>query len=299
MWMILKLAALVFAYLALFLGGVSLLGPTVDASAMTPDEQQLSLPMIAVVAMFDLAVIGAWVERARFGGWRLWVAAAVVMYGVKTFSSTLEAWYFVPFTQLPTSMLPGMFMMTIPVCLVWTGLVVWALGPRDSMTPALRLLETSWWRVVAAGTLLYPALFFGFGYYVAWQNPGVRAYYGGPDVPLPILTHFARMFAADPLVLPFEMLRGMLWVALGWPVIRGTRGPWWMGGLLYAAIMALVQNDVHLIPNPVMPAEVRFWHFIETASSNFVFAFGTAALFAPRALASARPAVQHPTHLAA
>ncbi|MDP2314036.1 MAG: hypothetical protein Q8P41_14130 [Pseudomonadota bacterium] len=70
--------------------------------------------------------------------------------------------------------------------------------------------------------------------------------------------------------------------------MRGTRGPWWIGALLFATMMALVQNDVHLLPNPLMPAEVRWWHFIETASSNFLFA-GCAATLVERVYRGVRP----------
>jgi hypothetical protein len=199
------------------------------------------------------------------------------MYGVKTFSSQLETWWFVQDSFVIPAMLPHLFAMTLPLCVGWTGLVVWALGPRESLVPAL-IPGVSWPRVLAAGALLYPVLFFGFGYGVAWQNPAVRAYYGGPAEPLPVVEHFAALFAHDPLVLPFEMARGLLWVALGWGVWRGTPGPWWVGALLYAAMMALIQNDLHLLPNPLMPAEVRLWHFVETSSSNFLFALGAAAL---------------------
>jgi hypothetical protein len=37
-----------------------------------------------------------------------------------------------------------------------------------------------------------------------------------------------------------------------------------------------VENDVHLLPNPLMPAAVRQMHFIETASSNFLYGLLTA-----------------------
>jgi hypothetical protein len=83
--------------------------------------------------------------------------------------------------------------------------------------------------------------------------------------------HMARTLSQDPWLYPFEALRGLLWVALAVPVIRTTRGRAWEAGLLTALLFGLVMNDVHLLPNPLMPAPVRAIHFVETASSNFIW----------------------------
>ncbi len=274
------LALLYVAYVVLFLGGAAALGPTIDPDTLSPAEQSASLGMTLLVAAIDLAIMGVWVARARFGGWRLWAVTALVMYGVKTFSSNLETWYFVDAAHVPPEMLPSLFAMTLPLCVIWPALLVWGLGPREDTPGRPAPVSTAGLvaRVSVAGAVLYPIFFFVAGYWIAWQSPAVRAYYGGPAEALPMFRHLAETFSADPVLLPFEMLRGLLWVAIGWPVMRWPRGPWWVGALLFATMMALVQNDLHLLPNPLMPAEVRWWHFIETTSSNFVFALCAAAL---------------------
>jgi hypothetical protein len=61
-------------------------------------------------------------------------------------------------------------------------------------------------------------------------------------------------------------------VALAAIVIRTTKGRLWEAGLIVVLLFTLVQNDVHLIPNPLMPPAVRATHFIETATSNLIFA---------------------------
>lgn len=266
----------------LFLGGAAALGPD-TAAPPSPAGQANALPLIAIVAALDTALLAAWLARARDRGWRLWLQAFVVLYGVKAFSSQLETWWFVKATHVPPEMLPSLFLMTLPLAIGWSGLAAWAVPPRDAApaeAPARSGADLAA-RVAVAGAVVYPALFFLAGYFVAWQSPAVRAYYEGPATPAPFFAHLAAMFAADPLVLGFEMARGVLWVAIGWPVLRRTRGPWWVGGLLFAAILAVVQNDLHLLANPLMPREVRLWHLAETAPSNFLFAVVTAALIAP------------------
>jgi hypothetical protein len=279
---------LVLAHVVLFLAGASTLGPVIDAGSTSAQDEATSLIMVFVVACIDTALLWAWLSRARDRGLGLWVEAMIVVYGIKTLSSTLEAWYFVDTDIVPVEMLPQLFAMTLPLSIGWTGLAVWLLGrrstPEHRPAPASddRRRPTSLaLRIALAGAVLYPLLFFTFGYWVAWQDASVRAYYGGPEVPLGLLAHARELLSRDPWVLPFEMGRGLLWIALGWPLLRRTRGPWWVGGLLFATFLAVLQNDVHLLPNPLMPREVRVWHLVETASSNFVFGLGAAALLAP------------------
>jgi hypothetical protein len=93
----------------------------------------------------------------------------------------------------------------------------------------------------------------------------------GATHPGSFLAQMGNVWADDPFVFLFEVFRGLLWVALAAPVIRTTKGRVWEAGLIVALLFSLVQNDVHLIPG-VMPPSVRLSHFIETASSNLIFA---------------------------
>ena len=65
-------------------------------------------------------------------------------------------------------------------------------------------------------------------------------------------------------------MRALLWTALAVPIIKMTKGAWWESGLAVALLFAVV-NSQFLIPNPLMPTEVRMVHLVETATSNFLF----------------------------
>jgi hypothetical protein len=49
------------------------------------------------------------------------------------------------------------------------------------------------------------------------------------------------------------------------------KGPWWEAGFAVALLFAVVMNSQLLLPNPLMPLDVRMVHLVETASSNFLF----------------------------
>jgi hypothetical protein len=72
------------------------------------------------------------------------------------------------------------------------------------------------------------------------------------------------------LLFLLQALRAVLWAALAVPVIKMTKGKWWEAGLAVALLFAVMTSQL-LLPNPLMPAEVRMAHLVETATSNFLF----------------------------
>jgi hypothetical protein len=115
----------------------------------------------------------------------------------------------------------------------------------------------------------YLVLYFTFGYFIAWKNEAVRSYYGGND-PGSFITHLANLLRDEPFLYVLQAVRALLWAALAVPIIRMMKGRWWEAGLAVALLFAIITAQL-LIPNPLMPAEVRMAHLVETASSNFLF----------------------------
>ncbi|HZO19986.1 MAG TPA: hypothetical protein VFB46_13430, partial [Gemmatimonadaceae bacterium] len=74
-----------------------------------------------------------------------------------------------------------------------------------------------------------------------------------------------------PWLVPFQILRALLWVAIAVPVIRMMKGQWQETALAVALLFSVVMNAQLLLPNPYMPEPVRMAHLVETASSNFIF----------------------------
>ena len=117
--------------------------------------------------------------------------------------------------------------------------------------------------------ILYVVIYFTFGYFVAWRNEAVVAYYGGND-PGSFITHMRNTFRSEPMLFLLQVGRALLWTAIAIPVIRMMKGQWWEAGLAVALLFAMTSAQL-LIPNPLMPAEVRMAHLVETVTSNFLF----------------------------
>jgi len=246
------------------------------AQQMSPEDAATSGVMLLVVCFIDTLILTYFILRSRLSGLRLMVVVGLVFYGVKTFTSIIEAWWFM--TNINPEEIPGLFLMTVPMAVLFPPVAVLILGKakRDKEPgelPNTRLVMPIGqfvWKVAFLSVIVYPVLFWTFGYYVAFSNPELVAFYGATH-PGSFIAQMNNIWTNDPLVFVFEIFRGALWIALAVPVIRTTKGPIWEAGLLVVLLFTLVQNDVHLIPG-VMPPSVRLSHFIETASSNLLYA---------------------------
>lgn len=244
-----------------------------------PGAQPASDPVTAagallVMTALNSVVIAYVVRRSRWSGWTLAAALWLVLYGVTTVMPQIESAYFV--TRLPAGMLPRLFLTGAIVSALVSPLAVKLLGrwrhgaDTDSDAPRLRLTAREWAVRLAIVVVAYLVLYFGFGYYVAWQSEAVRAYYGGVD-PGSFVAQLRSVVRDTPMLVPLQMLRALLWVAIAVPVIRMTTGPWWQAALCVALLFSVVMNSQLLLPNPYMPRDVRLTHLVETASSNFIF----------------------------
>jgi hypothetical protein len=273
--LVLKIIVLTTVMFILFSVGASVFtANSAMAQQMSPEEAAASGSGLVVVCLIDTVVLTYFIKRSRLSGLRLMVVVALVFYGVKTFISVIEAWWFM--NNLTPEEIPGLFLMTVPMAVLFPPVAVWVLGKARKQVdeaPNTRLVMPIGqlvWKVALLSVVIYPLLFWTFGYYVAFSNPELVAFYGDTH-PGSFLAQMSNVWADDPLVFAFEILRGALWVALAAPVIRTTKGRVWEAGLIVVLLFTLVQNDVHMLPG-AMPPSVRLSHFVETASSNLIYA---------------------------
>ena len=191
----------------------------------------------------------------------------------------IETAYFLTDLTVGPQLLPRLFVMGMPTAFLFIPLAVWILGRaragsagETAPPPAPALPARQWAWKLGLGALLYLALYWAAGYFIAWQNPALRAFYGQPGDALPFFTHTAITLRDDPWLFPFQLLRGLLWILCALPVIRGSKVNVWWTALLVGLLFGLPQNIGHILANPLLPiASVRLSHLVETASSTFVF----------------------------
>ena len=233
-------------------------------------------PLIAlcIVSLITTAVFAYVILRSRWTGWKLILAVFFVFYGVTTVMSQIETAFFV--THLPPGMIPRLFLSGAIIAAVFALLAVLILGKvRSNQFAAehherLKFSSGEWLGKLLIIIFVYIVIYFTFGYYIAWKNEAVRAYYNGSD-PGSLLAQMNSVVQSTPLLLPLQAVRAILWTLLALPVIRMMKGQWWEAGLAVALLFGVVMTCPLLLPNPFMPEEVRMTHLVETASSNFLF----------------------------
>ena len=272
-----RLALLYILFLVCFItGSLAVAGVLPDTA---PSEPGLVSPGagVLIIGLVNVLVISSLILTSRWRGRWLAVALALAYFGAVTVLPQSETWYFLSSLTVNREVLPRLFVMGIPPAFVFVPLAVWILGrwrrtdptrlaPSSGMTPAQWI-----WRVAVLAAA-YVVLYWSAGYFIAWQNPELRAFYGQPGDPLPFFAHTTRVVRNDPGLFGFQLLRGVLWVACALPVMYGSRVSRWRTAILVGLLFSAPQNIGQILANPLMPiASVRFSHMIETASSTFVF----------------------------
>lgn len=237
-----------------------------------------ALAALLAVSLLNTLVLGYVILRSRWAGWKLVLAMFFVSYGVMTVMPQIETAFFV--TRLPPGMLPRLFLSGAIIAALFSSLAVLILGKRRSNPTIsdrhsrLDMPAGEWVGKISLIVIAYLVIYFTFGYFIAWKNVAVRAYYGGSD-PGSFLAQMSSVLRDTPLLLPLQAVRAILWTAIAVPVIRMMEGQWWETGLAVALLFAVVMNSQLLLPNPFMPQEVRMVHLLETATSNFLFGWLT------------------------
>jgi hypothetical protein len=265
------------AYLVCF---VTAYGLVVRGTPPSPGVEPIS-PGLAILLVSGLnTVVMSWlILRSRLTGWSLAAAMVLLFYGVQTFMPQVESLIFQAnpgyASHLPAAVIPRLFLAGLLHAGLWIPLAIRILGrwrpgsssPGPGRPPAL---PAGWTWKLPLAALAYAAVYFTFGYYVAWRNPAITAYYGGTD-PGSFWAQIGNVVRDTPWLPAAQALRGLLWTALALVVMRITRASGLEKALATGVLFAVVMTSGLLLPNPYMPFEVRMVHLVETASSNFLF----------------------------
>lgn len=285
---LLALAAVLFVLLPVAAGltGVAQ-APATDAPARAAPESPAAMAVLAPVlfCLLAAAVLSWMIARSQMFGWSLVAAVFLAYFGLGTFLLQIESVVFLP-RHLPPGFVNRLFAMGAVIALAAAPAAVWihrrfrpstVEGPvpgRIPSAPGAWIVRLAWLAAV------YVALYFLAGYFIAYRNPDVVAYYDDSNVgsfPRQML----KVWTATPWLFPLQALRGILWVACVLPFIVSFRGRPWELPLLIGCAFS-VWLVMLLAPNPYMPESVRMSHLVETASSNFVFGCIVGASFARR-----------------
>jgi hypothetical protein len=212
--------------------------------------------------------------RARWHGWMLVAAIFVSMYGISTVASQLESVAFLS-KKLPHGMIRAIFVHGAIAAALFAPLAVLALGKwraasiRAPKSPAVPPKLASILLRLAILVAAFVFLYMFFGYYVAWRNPELQRFYGGPE----LATFWAALrhnWISSRWIYALAAFRALLYVGCLYPLVRMLHTSRWESALA-AALFSACWTTVLLLPNPLMPASVARSHFWETLGFSLVF----------------------------
>ncbi|HEX7555832.1 MAG TPA: hypothetical protein VF338_04350, partial [Leptolinea sp.] len=212
-----KLAILIGRIFALIILGLI---TTMVASAITPQPEIIrtahnagssqSLIMLLMVR-FVLAIIFALIlETTCLRGIRLMGLLLWVVFGVTTFMTQLETIIFgSAFPALTTNDVYLLVFTALVGDLLFVPLSVLVMGKWKSNGVVMQpLFNKSYFSRSAILAVIYPILYFFFGYVIAWQSSAVREFYANTTIT-----------TAQPLLTIIQIGRGFLWVLAGLPLL--------------------------------------------------------------------------------
>ncbi len=231
---------------------------------------------VAILGVINTTLIVGLIVSSRWNGWRLALSLAFAYYGAVTFITQIETWYFLTEITVSPKLLPRLFVMGLSIPFIYIPLAIlickkWKkVGTAAENTNMVMPFEQL---VLKLGIIavIYLVIYWLAGYFIAWQNPELRAFYGSPGEIVPFFTHTFATFTKTPSLILLQLARGILFAAIVMPIILGSNVKPWLTGLIVGFLLAIPHLG-HIMPNPLMPiASVRFSHMIETATSTFVF----------------------------
>jgi hypothetical protein len=269
-----SLVVLYFVFLA-FSG--KLVAPYLPTTPAEPGPVPQMLGLVIVCAAAVLVVMGM-IHSSRWHGWKLIVSMSIAFYLIMTLVTQLEAWYFLLGITVGPELMSRLFLQGIPSAFIFIPMAVVVMGrvrplAGETTSPAISFMSLKEWLwKLGVIYIAYLVLYYTAGYFIAWQNPEVRAFYGSPGDALPFFQQMAHIFTSDPWLTPYQLLRTLIWVAGAYLIIRGSRLSLWQTALIVGLALSVPQNIGHILPNSLFPLNsVRMSHLIETASSTFVF----------------------------
>ncbi|MDZ7317406.1 MAG: hypothetical protein ONA69_09835 [candidate division KSB1 bacterium] len=272
----LRYAGLCLLFIVFFMIGSAAVADLIPKDA--PSEPGLVPTSVGllIIALVNLLVLAALIRTSRWSGWKLALSLAAAYYGVTTVLTQIETWYFLSSITVEPLLLPRLFLMGLPTAFLFVPAAVWVLGKGRSapepLAPAPQLSARQWiWKTALLG-FIYLVLYWTAGYFIAWRNPELRAFYGSPGEALPFFAHTLETLKNDPMLFPLQFFRGLLWILCALPIILGSQATIGRTALLTGLFFSVPQNVGHILANPLMPvASVRLSHMIETASSTFLY----------------------------
>lgn len=239
------------------------------------DQESQSVNPLSILAILlvDLVCIVYLIQRLNLWGIKLFLAVSMVFWGLQTFMTQIETWYFKEaMPAITNDVLLKLFLNPLITAITFIPIAILIFGKwKQPDAPLTSLDEKLDWKAITVLSAVYVVIYYLFGHFVAWQFEEVRLFYSGKPELNGFMAQLQSTMHDYPLLFPFQFIRGFLWILLGLPVIyylKGNRAEKIVACVFVYSVMTSIQL---VIDNPFMPAGVRMAHLLEVSTSNGLF----------------------------
>jgi hypothetical protein len=230
-------------------------------AALSPEEQELFMPLFLLNTLINVAVLFTTLSYLRYKGWRLFLAGKISFFGLFGVLNVIELiWYnesFPLITYLDTVKMMITNLLTYgATALVGTWLIKGFKKEEQARNTIFDAGRYGW--KIGLFSVLYPLFYLCCGF-IPWAIPEAREFYA----------EWAATSEPLPVLLLFNVFRGALWFLFSLPILLGAptrRRAFWLLPLVMVTGTAIS----FITPNPYIPPMVRVGHFIELAFSMTV-----------------------------
>jgi len=256
--------------LRILLGVIALFVAQVAAGALVHVKFGPTQPSLGWLALSNLlisAAIGAAGMRSGWSGWKLAGALFFINFGIAAIS-LVEAVIFLPPAREFWKALFALAIITNAIaCLLWMFIfrnrTATPASAQSALRPRTRSQSVVRFLIVDAS---YVVLYLTAG---AIVFPWIRAFYATQHLPPMSQLVPLQFFVRGPVQVSICLVLTIM-------LHRGSRLSSLWVGLAYAAL----SGAALLLPNPFLPASIRWAHLVEVGSSSLVFGFVVAVLWA-------------------
>ena len=228
------------------------LGPVWPESA----SRQSVLPFLAAAQLLMVLALWAPARWSRLPKRSLFRALFLAIFGLGVFLTHVEAAVFL--VMRAEQLLFGFLNGTLhALWLAWLMATAFASAPEDGTEQRSTAISSLGRRPLMLSSGVYLVLYFVAGTMIYGQ---IEAYYATQHIP-PV-----------GWLVALQLVRGALYVLFVSELLRSSTLGRGATSLAMASMFPILAGVAGLlVPNPLMPDAVRYWHMLEIGISNFVF----------------------------
>ena len=211
--------------------------------------------VVALIIAFILenTVVRSW----KLAGYMLWA-----VFGITTIMTQIETIIFG--SAFPGLSVLDVFMLVFTAfvgTVMYVPLAILVMGKwKGTNHPTRPLFRKDYLPRIALLAVIYPVIYFFFGYFVAFQSTTLRDFYANSTM----------ITTTQPMLTIIQIVRGALWVVAALPLLVMFEKRWQTITAI-AVCFSLMPSSMLILDNPLMPAAVAHVHLIEMVSSMLLF----------------------------